>query len=192
MHGYSSHTNRPTQKYISTKFLSKGFAYICLDFHGHGYSEGVKGLVTSAENLIDDVLSLLVALYSRIFHEFHGEETDPVRRFHLNNYSLNIPFFLLGQSMGGSTALIVGDLLSYYAQEDKQLRSIANNFEGCIFLCPAISIKVPPPTVVKVLDRFIVPLFGRASIPKYIKPTNSNSEQVWKNADFIAYVERDG
>lgn len=168
---------------------------MCLDFHGHGYSDGLKGLVTSAEGLIDDVQCLLVALYSKILLEFHGEETDSVKRFHLNNYAMNVPLFILGQSMGGSTSLMVGDALQKSLENpnaDKQLRSVAANFCGCILLCPALQMKVPSPVVVNILNYVIVPLFGQASIPEFIQPSNANQAQIWKNQAFIDYVERDG
>jgi alpha-beta hydrolase superfamily lysophospholipase len=38
-------SNRPTQRFLSDSFNQNGFAYICLDFHGHGYSDGLKGAI---------------------------------------------------------------------------------------------------------------------------------------------------
>ena len=195
LHGYSSHSSRPTQGYYASQFTGKGYAYVSLDLHGHGYSDGLKGLVTSADNLVDDVLSLLIALYSKVFFEFHGEETDSVRRFHLRNYAWNVPFFILGQSMGGSTAMCVGHYLGNALKQsdsDQRLLTIAKHFQGCILLCPAIVVKPPSPFVMAILNNFVVPFFGSSSIPEFIQSTNSNQSNIWKNQDFLQYVHRDG
>lgn len=195
LHGYSSHSSRPTQGYYESHFAAKGYAYVGLDLHGHGYSEGLKGLVTSVDNLVDDVLSLLIALYSKVFFEFHGEETDSVRRFHLRNYAWNVPFFILGQSMGGSTAMCVANHLGNILKQsdsDQRLLTIAKHFQGCVLFCPAIVLKPPSPFVMAILNNFIVPFFGTASIPEFIQSTNSNQSSIWKNKEFLEYVHRDG
>jgi pimeloyl-ACP methyl ester carboxylesterase len=64
-HGYSSHINRPAQEYTSTSLNEIGYAYITIDYHGHGYSEGDRSLIESYDNLMDDILSLLFALFSK-------------------------------------------------------------------------------------------------------------------------------
>ena len=195
LHGYSSHSSRPTQGYYAEQFTGKGYAYVSLDFHGHGYSDGLKGLVTSADHLIDDVLSVLIAVYSKVFLEFHGEETDSVRRFHLRNYAWNVPFFVLGQSMGGSTAMCVGHYLGNILKQpdsDQRLLTIAKHFQGCILFCPAIIVKPPSALVMAIVNNFIVPFFGSTSIPEFIQSTNSNQCYIWRNQDFHEYVKRDG
>lgn len=45
LHGYASHGARPTHKHLATEFNNNEIAYITLDFHGHGYSEGLRAHV---------------------------------------------------------------------------------------------------------------------------------------------------
>ena len=155
LHGMGSHSNRPTQRYMVKKFLENGMAYICVDFHGHGYSDGVKGMVDSPEYLLDDVFSLLKALYSEV------SSVPGPKGFCLKHNVPNAPFFLMGHSMGGSTAMYVAQILSDKKQnnllQSDQKLSISKLFRGCLLLCPAIDIKMPPSIVVLTLDYLIVP-----------------------------------
>ena len=180
---------------MSSQFTEKGFGYIRFDFHGHGYSEGLRALVCSLENLLDDCLSLLRALYS---DKVYGDESSTTNRktFHLNNHAENIPFFIFGHSMGGSTAVALGHRLSdktnnFHTNDEKKL-SISTYFSGCLLFCPAIDIKVPAPLIVTIMDYLIVPLFGHFSVPEFIQPTSSNRHEVWKDPHYTSYIQRDG
>ena len=180
---------------MSSKFIEEGLGYICFDFHGHGYSEGLRALVRSLDNLLDDCLSLLRALYSDKMYA--DESSDPNQKaFHLNNHAGNIPFYIFGHSMGGSTAVALGHRLSdktnnIHTNDGKKL-SISTNFSGCLLFCPAIDIKVPAPLIVTIMDYLIVPLFGHYSVPEFIQPTSSNRQEVWKDPHYTAYIQRDG
>eukprot|EP00596_Hydrurales_sp_CCMP1899_P002739 CAMPEP_0119043084 /NCGR_PEP_ID=MMETSP1177-20130426/17217_1 /TAXON_ID=2985 /ORGANISM="Ochromonas sp, Strain CCMP1899" /LENGTH=278 /DNA_ID=CAMNT_0007010387 /DNA_START=167 /DNA_END=1000 /DNA_ORIENTATION=- len=180
LHGMGSHSSRPSQKYVSEKFTENGLAYVCIDFAGHGHSEGIKGLVGGVENLLDDVLSLLKSLY---FASSSPEEN--VNKFRLKRHVEGTPFFLMGQSMGGATALKFGHALSNELKEfpliTKKQRSMASLFRGCLLLAPAIEIALPPSIIVILLDFLIVPFFGMASIPEMILSRNSkeNNAKLW-------------
>jgi hypothetical protein len=52
LHGYASHGNRPTMSHLSSNFIEKNLAIVSLDFAGHGFSEGQRGLVNSPEALL--------------------------------------------------------------------------------------------------------------------------------------------
>lgn len=212
---------------MSQQFTENGLAYICLDFHGHGYSEGLRALVSSLDNLLDDCVSLLQAIYSdsnRCVEYVSEDGRTIVPRFNLNNpmknialnvpqnileilenvpvdpknapEKRNVPFFLMGHSMGGSTAIALAHYLSdkknFLLTDDDKKTSISSLFRGSLLFCPAINIKVPSPIIVNIMDYFIVPLFGHYSVPEFIQATSSNRTEVWKNSDYIAYVERDG
>ena len=195
LHGYAAHSNRPGQTYMSSQFTEKGFGYVCFDFHGHGYSEGLRALVSSLDNLLDDCLSLLSALYS---DEGYADESSASNRkkFHLKNYAQNVPFFIFGHSMGGSTAVALGHYISdktndFRTNDDKKLL-ISNHFSGCLLFCPAIDVKVPAPIIVTIMDYLIVPIFGHYSVPEFIQPTSSNRHEVWRNPHYTTYIQRDG
>ena len=191
LHGMGSHSNRPTQKYMARKFQENGLAYVCIDFHGHGYSEGTKGMVDSPEFLIDDVFCLLRALYSdQSTSEEHG-----IPIFSLKNRAKNSPFFLMGHSMGGSTAMYVGHILSNTNSEFKSLHElrISTLFRGCLLVCPAIDIKMPPAIVVTTLDYLVVPFFRDYPVPEIFTQKRIASQHLlWKNKYFQDYVTRDG
>jgi alpha-beta hydrolase superfamily lysophospholipase len=192
LHGMGSHSNRPMQTYMANQFNANGMAYVCLDFHGHGYSEGVRGLVDSPEFLLDDVVSLLRALYSV---ESSNNENGP-GGFRLKRQAVDAPFFLMGHSMGGSTAIFIGHMLSEgdlnipTVHNDRQ--SISAFFRGCLLLCPAIDIKMPPAIVVTALDYLIVPFFPNYSVPELFVARKSSQKLIWSNPMFQDYVTRDG
>lgn len=194
LHGMGCHSNRPMQKYMATEFCSNGFAYVCLDFHGHGYSEGVRGLVQSPEYLVDDVLSLLRALYP-VSSSCMMDDSTP-RKHKLNRQAGSTPFFLLGHSMGGSAAICVGQLLSdermVTITKSKAERSISDYFRGCLLLCPAIDIVMPPAFVVAVLDYLVVPFFPHQPVPELFVARKSSDCLIWNNEAFQDYVSRDG
>ena len=60
-----SHPILPYQRYVSRRFTDNGYGYICLDFHGHGYSEGTRALINDMGDLEDDCLCLLEVLFTK-------------------------------------------------------------------------------------------------------------------------------
>lgn len=177
---------------MSEKFTENGLAYVCIDFSGHGHSEGVKGLVGGIENLLDDVLSLLRYLYSSLL-----PCDKNCNKFRLKRHVEDVPFFLMGQSMGGATALEFGYVLSNGLKgippiSTKQ-RSMASLFRGCLLVAPAIEIALPPPIIVTLLDLLVVPFFGTCEIPEVIlsRDSKQNNAKLWINKSFIDYVTRD-
>jgi alpha-beta hydrolase superfamily lysophospholipase len=92
LHGYVSHTSRPVHKYVSKTFTDNNFVYITMDFHGHGHSDGLKAHIEDYVDLIDDVVTLLMALYA-------GPEEATYCRLKNSLADRNIPFFLMGHSM---------------------------------------------------------------------------------------------
>lgn len=116
IHGYAAHISRPPQPLLAQAFNRRGFAYAGVDFHGHGYSEGDRALVLSCDDLIDDVMSFMLLLYSRGpagSRTANGGEAAISVSGKLNFYAPpNIPFWLMGSSMGGGCSVLVGNLLS--------------------------------------------------------------------------------
>ena len=179
---------------MARKFMENGFAYVCVDFHGHGYSDGVKGIVGSREFLLDDVFCLLRALYA---DSPSAVGMNGMRNFSMKNHAKNVPFFIMGHSMGGSTAIYVGHTLFNEREKiqnnTEETRSFSCLFRGCLLLCPAIDIKMPPTIVVTALDFLIVPFFRNYPVPEMFAPRRLASQHLlWRNKYFQDYVTRDG
>jgi alpha-beta hydrolase superfamily lysophospholipase len=90
LHGYGAHGNRPTHKHLNTLASESSISYITLDFSGHGYSEGTKGLVISHNVLLDEVMQLLLEL---------------------NKTGIQKTFIIQGHSLGGGIALLASNIL---------------------------------------------------------------------------------
>ena len=174
-HGYSAHINRPVYPIIGRELNNDNIGFITFDFHGHGYSEGLKALVQNYRDLIDDYLCVLQALYNN----------DSNNKSHLLRNGFKCPFFLFGQSMGGTVSMI----LSQQIYENSSL--ISSQYLGSIILCPAIDIKAPPSPILFLLEYLIVPLFPETSAPSFM--TNvGQPDLTWIDKTFIKYIENDG
>lgn len=170
LHGYSAHINRPAQDYTSTMLNSHGYGYVTIDYHGHGYSDGDRAYIESYEHLMDDVLALLFALFC------NDQKESP---FHfLKNNSCGLPLFLIGHSMGGGLALLMGNLLTKYISHDAhtafssanydKVATVAQHFKGCILLAPLVNIKRPPQFVCHLMDYVVTPLLGPYPLPDFL------------------------
>jgi len=91
MHGYAGHCSRPTQGYLQEYFTKRGISFLSFDFHGHGRSQGVRGLVQQPEDLFDDALAVLLHFYHKKL--------------------LTTPFFIMGHSMGGGVSILLSQLI---------------------------------------------------------------------------------
>lgn len=120
LHGYNSHSCRPVHTFMAEGFVKqKGYVYITLDFHGHGRSDGLKGFIGNFVDLVDDVVSVLSALYAGPNETSYFRIKKPL--------SNNIPFYLMGHSMGGTVALLTSTFLNLQNLEP-------DDFKG-VFVC---------------------------------------------------------
>lgn len=151
LHGYGAHISRPPQVYLAQQLSAAGLAYVALDFHGHGYSEGTRGLVQAPAHLLDDALSGVLALYE-LQEVADGSATSssaaagatggagaaavkPDSRKHHVQHSLagsDLPLFVLGHSMGGGTALLLSNVLAHGASS----AAVAAVSSGAPYLLP--------------------------------------------------------
>jgi len=194
LHGYASHGNRPPHDYIGRELNLKNIAYINLDFHGHGYSDGVRALVNSFVNLVDDVVSLLLALYSDT--TMNEEQNYSIAQ----NMPSTVPFFLMGHSMGGTCAILTSNFLCLLSEDgtsngkfintNVKWQNIRRLFKGCVLLCPAVEVKGPPFIVKSLLANVIAPLFPTMEIPSSLSTLSDNS-LVWIDPKYIDYVLSD-
>lgn len=191
LHGYSSHANRPPIKYMSEQALGNSFAFVTIDFYGHGYSEGLKGYIQSEDDCVDDVLSLLLALYS------DKNETEYFK--FLRNASASLPFYLIGHSMGGAIGILLSNMLTNVVEpashtehsltKVEDILRLSPNFRGSVLLCPAIEIPKPPPATIFVLANFLRPLFPEMPIPGLMG--SSDDGQIFGDARYSQYVHAD-
>ena len=115
-HGFGAHSLYPTVRYASCLLAENGFVVYGLDFPGHGASPGKKGLLSGAQDLIED--GIAVAKVAMEEAESSGEDGN------------KLPLFFVGSSMGGAIALTVADSLP------------EGSVNGVIMLAPMLSLKV--------------------------------------------------
>lgn len=184
LHGYSAHISRPHHLPIANQLNENGYAYICLDFHGHGYSEGLRGYVQDFTHLEDDVISLLFHLYRKKDTDGQNVKYDAdVCYLHRRAYGCS--FYLMGSSQGGSIALRLGNRLY-----NNPTFPFSAHFRGCILLSPLIRTHTPSTFRRVLVDYTMVPLF-----PKSFMSSTRNRDPIrdltFSNPDYLQYVKSD-
>jgi alpha-beta hydrolase superfamily lysophospholipase len=192
-HGYGSHASRPTHRFLSARFASSGFAYAVLDFHGHGYSDGERGLVNAPEHLLDDALAAACALYAPADGPGHAVA---------HRAAPGTPLYLMGLSMGGGMALITACLLREGARAGLRSEFFEANraelearvmpaFRGTLLFCPVLRVAVRS-AARSLLLAPLAALAGRASLPAFLLDENDYNHLSWASKDYIAYLTADG
>lgn len=184
LHGYGAHGNRPPIRYIAETMNRSNVAFISLDFHGHGYSEGTRGLVMHFDDLIDDVITTILALFS--------EQTGCV-----HHKLCRIPFFLMGHSMGGGVAIAVEQMLQptcilptkYTKHQALFNNTIVPLFQGLFLVCPVVNVTNIPRIVTKVLLGTLTRVLAEHCIPKWLFDDHFSDN--WNDDKYRAYVVAD-
>lgn len=184
LHGYSAHISRPHHIPIAQQLNSNGYAYICLDFHGHGYSEGLKAYLHEFTHFEDDVISLLFHLYRKKDSDGQKIKYDADVCF-LTRRAYGCSFYLMGSSQGGSIALRLGNRF-----HNTPTFSFSAHFRGCILLSPLIRTSIPSTMRRLLVDYAMVPLF-----PKSFMTSTKNREPIreftFSNPEYREYVKTD-
>ena len=177
LHGHAGHGNRPTHSYIARELNAHNIAYVTLDFHGHGYSEGDRCRIAKYPDLIDDVMSLLTAIY---MPTPYPSDSTHIR---VPSTANQLPFFICGLSMGGATALAVANIIR---SDDKYLK-IRQQFRGLILAAPMIQIASVSPFLKTVLSCPMHKIIDKVpfDISCYVK-----NEDIWR-PHYIDYVTMD-
>lgn len=196
LHGYASQSNRPTQRYLASQFNTLETAFVTFDFTGHGFSEGQRGLIRSPDVLIDDALSVLLALFGcasidcELERQLLGDEPVSV--------------FVMGHSMGGGVAILLSHLLSqtqdlpsyftpFYQQHFDFLRyKIARKFRGAIFICPVVLLSSIP----SIIRTYTIGLLASLLPADYLLPSFffeevSSMQKSWASAKYRDYISAD-
>uniref|UniRef100_A0A6C0KKB6 Serine aminopeptidase S33 domain-containing protein n=1 Tax=viral metagenome TaxID=1070528 RepID=A0A6C0KKB6_9ZZZZ len=173
LHGHAGHGNRPTNAYIARELNAHKIAYITLDFHGHGYSEGDRCRIVQYHDLIDDVMSLLAAIY--IPTPYPSDSTN----LRAPSTAQQLPFFICGLSMGGATALAVSNTIRHDARYHK--------FRGLILAAPMIQLADVSPVIKTTLA---LPLQRIVDKVPFDTSQYVNSDDIWR-PHYIDYVDKD-
>jgi len=113
-HGIGAHGAYPTVRYAAEFLSEAGYSVVAFDFPGHGRSEGLKGYLKSAEDLVAYGVAMVehaTALYS------------------------DLPLVLCGSSMGGAICLLVAHKLQQGSESSDQMPRV-------ILLAPMLKLNV--------------------------------------------------
>mmetsp|Transcript_5392 Transcript_5392/g.13288 ORF Transcript_5392/g.13288 Transcript_5392/m.13288 type:complete len:306 (-) Transcript_5392:887-1804(-) len=120
-HGFLAHGAYPTVRYGAEFLAEAGYGVVAIDFPGHGKSEGLRGYLKSADDLIEDGIAMLQ----------HAKS--------LYSDAKNLPLVLCGSSMGGAIALSVAHRLNQMQEKDKDPTFVAPSL---ILMAPMLKLNV--------------------------------------------------
>lgn len=194
VHGYASHSNRPTHRYVEEEYAKIGVGYICMDLSSMGYSEGdPRCLVTNWEDIVDDILSVLYALTG-------GTASSP--KHNLKRSGKGLPFFIFGHSMGGATSLATanvlwngskGSCMTQFAWNTLQAleQQLIPYFRGCILMSPLVKFDHLPEWSKPWLEAFAI-TFPEWQVPVWTRGDDYvNCRKNWASDRYIQYVLTD-
>lgn len=195
LHGLHAHCSRVHMEVYADELNKLGFHYAALDFHGHGYSQGERGVIASHEDLVDDAASLLTALYR------DGNVVSDSAKLRIHCPPLDpssCPFYFMGSSMGGGVSLLLAHMC-FSRADHVQADRYAAACRGCILAAPAIAIKLPwfaPRFVIgslqTVMSWTVLPLLPSLALPGApLTSPCAATHPVWDTDEYVAYVEAD-
>lgn len=171
MHGLQNHSgcayiipsngNRRNMAAISRELcIKRGFAVYAFDLLGHGYSEGPRHVMHSADVQIDDYKKFVEMVASK-----HPPQT---------------PLFLTGESLGGNLTLHV----ARYYQENPD--SKPQGFQGMVLVAPAVyphTIYLPAQLMMQTFNT-VLP-FAHGWRPPSIIPSPVGVNKIWRDPERI-------
>ena len=113
-HGIGAHGAYPTVRYAAEFLSEAGYTVVAFDFPGHGRSEGLKGYLKSADDLVENGVAMVD----------HARSLYP-----------DLPLVLCGSSMGGAICLLVSDKLRQRTGNNDGMPSV-------ILLAPMLKLNV--------------------------------------------------
>ena len=197
LHGYGGHSGRPPFAVLAEAVAAAGFAFVSFDFHGHGHSTGPRALIADPSHLVDDVLDTLLALYAGVGA---GVGACSVAR----RAAAGLPLFLLGQSMGGGTALLVGSILTHGADAPASRTSctwarasgvlsarVAPAFAGAFLLCPFVTSDASWAARTLLVGP-LAAVMPTGTVPAWLVDDASAGAQIWASPDYRRFTLADG
>jgi len=195
-HGYGGHCARPWVPHYTAQLAAQGYAFVGLDWHGFGYSDkigGKRALIGTVDDLVDDLVSLLSALYLPAPHGGNLRRTalapaaapsSPAGGAGgggdggLSAGPAPPPFYIQGFSLGGPVVVLAAHRVH------TALPAVATYHKGIILVAPMLAINRPPRAVESFLNRVVVPFFGSSPIPPPLSSAPAHNLS-WKSEGFI-------
>mmetsp|Transcript_14647 Transcript_14647/g.24311 ORF Transcript_14647/g.24311 Transcript_14647/m.24311 type:complete len:334 (-) Transcript_14647:255-1256(-) len=181
LHGYTAHTNKPDFKRYSDIMNARGVVVMGLDMQGHGHSEGERALVLSHEHLVQDLCQFIHHIYEDdLTHDQcrlqTGENTDLDLLISLKE----LPFFLMGSSMGGAVSVLTS--MKVYTMP---------KFIGCTLLAPFLgNAQLPHWLLVEFFKYTFAYWTPNWHMPSFLSNVSDNS-LTWTNEEDIILAEMD-
>lgn len=164
LHGYTGHMGRPDKMNFGDIIGKQNVACLSYDQVGHGYSDGLRALLATPEEYVRDIILFIRLVLGK---EDQNSTDLGIPPKMLRSFQ-NIPFYLMGESMGGGLAI----LASLRIQEQFKDGEAANDFStyaGTILVAPAIVGNPPPAPVVWLLEKTLVKWCPEACIPDFLE-----------------------
>jgi len=146
---------------IARALTQAGYVLYAMDLLGHGFSEGERFYIPRGDYTI------------------HFNDLDAFVRFAISDYhaspsSSTLPFFLMGDSYGGTLALHVARKWQDYPTDAPS----STNFAGLVLASPGILADLPPLVVVWFLRYGLAPFFPKWT--PFFMPDPLPAELNWK------------
>lgn len=192
LHGYASHGNRPTHVYLAEEFGQHDIGYVTLDFHTHGYSDcEIRCHIEKADDLVDDVLSVLLAFFSN---------STTTGTYNVARNVHHVPFFFIGHSMGGGVSFLLSNLLSngetavactdFYRTNSEIFKAKINPyFRGALLMGPLVKVLVPDWLIAIVSP--VAYWLPTMPIPTMFRDEIALCRANWRSDKYINYVLSD-
>lgn len=162
-HGLNGHVNRATLDETCKNLAAQGFAVLTFDLAGNGHSEGLRAYVKDFEHVFQSILHFVALV-------MNDPEADDDSDLGLSDAVLEqlraLPYFFLGESMGGMLAMYVSNRL--YAMDCEWKKRHC----GTVLVAPALAVKIPSPLVVWFLQHAVVPLASEQLMPEAVSSSS--------------------
>jgi len=179
VHGLKCHVNRPSLAILGNALTTAGFSMLTFDLMGNGYSEGLRDYVEDLEDVFRSVLRFVQIVMTEGHSDTDFACTGELFDLGISDDMLNsirsLPYFFLGESMGGILAM-------YSSIRLKQASPPwLSRHHGVVLVAPALAVKVPPKEVVMLLKSVVVPLASKDMIPQAVSnlPAGQSSHVLW-------------
>jgi len=186
VHGLKSHVNRPSLANLGNSLATSGFSMLTFDLVGNGYSEGLRAYVEDFEDVFKSILHFVQIVMTKDRNDNGLSCTRELCDLGISDDMLhsirNLPYFFMGESMGG--------MLAMYSSIRLKQASPAwlPRHHGTVLVAPALAVNVPSKEVVMLLKSVVVPLVSKEMIPQTVSnlPKAQSSQVRWATASAFA------